>query len=136
MSSRGAPPLSMGLQVAKLKYRFPGFQYVPRENALYGFLQPTHASAEYWVKLVYTLKRPPKVWVLRPELHPDARRLHRYSDGSLCLYHPLDDNWRSDLFLADTIVPWAAEWLYCYECWLLDPDHHWPGPEAPHAGRK
>jgi hypothetical protein len=126
----------MGLQIAKMKHRFPGFEYVRCDKAWYGHLQPTDESPRYRVKLVYAPKLVPKVWVLRPELHPDACQLHRYSDGSLCLYYPWDGDWRPELFVADTILPWAAEWLFCYECWLLDPEHRWPGPEAPHTGKK
>lgn len=40
------------------------------------------------------------------------------------------------MFLAQTIVPWAAEWLFYYEVWLEDPEDRWFGPEAPHSDKK
>ncbi len=113
---------------------FPGFEYDRRGNAWYGSLQPTDASPEYRVKLAYRPGRVPRVWVTRPDIHPDAP--HRYSDGSLCLYHPDDGDWHPGLFLADTIAAWAAEWLFYYEVWLVDPQRRWFGPEAPHGRGK
>ncbi|MCC6619354.1 MAG: hypothetical protein IT341_10010 [Chloroflexi bacterium] len=93
-------------------------------------------SPIYTVKLMHRPGGAPHVWVIRPALHLEARSLHRYGDSSLCLYYPDDSDWRDDLFLADTIVPWAAEWLFFYECWLVDPQRRWLGPEAPHDDTK
>jgi hypothetical protein len=126
----------MGLQIAKMQSRWPAFRFVRNESAWHGTLQPTDESPAYDFRLMYALKRAPRVKVLRPDLDPKARFLHRYADGSLCLHFPDDMDWHSGRFLADTIVPWVAEWLFCYECWLIDPDHRWPGDEAPHTGGK
>lgn len=41
---------------------------------------------------------------------------HVYDDGTLCLYER--GEWNDNMFLADTIVPWASEWLAHYEIWL------------------
>jgi hypothetical protein len=41
----------------------------------------------------------------------------------LCLYYP--GQWRPDLLLSTTIVPWTAEWLMHYELWLAT--GHWTG---------
>lgn len=130
----GKKPPSLPLQIAKMRHRFPGFVYKGGRNAWCGTLQPTKESPAYRVKLEYNPGRSPKVWVLEPRVHPDAP--HRYRDESLCLYHPRDGNWNPSLFLADTIVPWAAEWLFYYEVWLEDPKKRWFGPEAPHEGPK
>jgi hypothetical protein len=133
---RPPKPLPLGLQLAKLRARCPGFEYRRGEAAWYGPLQPTPTSPVYTVKLAHCPGGVPRVWVIRPALHPEARSLHRYGDGSLCLYYPDDGDWRDDRFLADTIVPWAAEWLFFYACWLIDPRRRWLGPEAPHGDPK
>ena len=56
---------------------------------------------------------------------------------SLCLYDPRKDQWGPDRLIADTIVPWAAEWLFFFEGWLID--GHWAGggthPEASRRSR-
>ncbi len=44
----------------------------------------------------------------------------------LCLYDPTGDEWHPGRFIADTIVPWTAEWLWRYEFWLQT--GIWPVP--------
>src|SRR5208337_144391 len=51
----------------------------------------------------------------------------------LCLYDPRDDDWRSANSIADTIIPWAAEWLFFFEAWLLT--GVWSGGDASHQER-
>ncbi|MEY9893897.1 hypothetical protein ABIA35_007434 [Catenulispora sp. MAP12-49] len=58
------------------------------------------------------------------ELHPAGKWLpHVYRDGNLCLYLP--GQWHEEMLLADTILPWASEWLLHYELWLVT--GHWSG---------
>jgi hypothetical protein len=59
----------------------------------------------------------PFVWVLDPPLDAGHReRLpHVYSEDRLCLYTP--GEWNGSMFIATTIIPWAAEWLFHYEVW-------------------
>ncbi len=38
--------------------------------------------------------------------------------SKLCLYDPAANEWSPTDFIADTIVPWACDWLACYEGWL------------------
>ena len=49
----------------------------------------------------------------------------------LCLFHPASRDWTDDMLLADSIVPWAAEWLFYYEMWHVT--GMWGGEEAPHS---
>ncbi len=125
----------MQLQIARMRQLFPGFIYrASRGPAWYGTLRPDGRSPEYRVKLEYRLGTAPKVWVLNPEI--DKAAPHRYDDLSLCLYYPRHGEWNPGMFLAETIVPWAAQWLFFYEAWLVDPDGRWLGPEAPHGAKK
>ena len=118
-------------EVALMRAHFPSFRCRLKRGVLtwYGTLQPTDQSPSYQVRLVYARGGLPKVWVEKPALRPDAP--HRYPDRSLCLYYPDDKSWSLDSGIAKTIVPWAAEWLYCYELWLVT--GVWAGPEAPHS---
>ena len=121
--------------MARMRQLFPRFVYkAGKIPAWYGTLRPDPGSFEYRLKLEYRPGQPPKVWVLSPVVHPGAP--HRYQDRSLCLYYPRYGEWHPGMFLAETIVPWAAEWLFFYEVWLEDPEGRWFGPEAPHDKKK
>jgi hypothetical protein len=58
--------------------------------------------------------------VLKPKLViPEGESLpHTYPGERLCLYYPGIGEWRSDVLLVKTIVPWISEWLLNYEIWL------------------
>ena len=61
----------------------------------------------------------PRVFVVSPTLlelrgNPIP---HRYSDGSLCLWQPAYREWRPTYWIAETIIGWAALWLFFYELW-------------------
>ena len=49
--------------------------------------------------------------------------------SALCLFDPDAGEWDSTMLIADTTVPWAAEWLHHYELWRVD--GVWRGPSAP-----
>lgn len=93
-----------------------------------GPIRPTDASATYKVTILYRLGQRPRLFVTAPELQsrPDADIPHRHGDGSLCLHLP--DEWDSTMSIAETIVPWAALWLYHYEVWHATGD--WLGGGA------
>ena len=51
-----------------------------------------------------------------------AQRLPHVYDHvkqQLCLYYGPAREWTPDKMIADTIVPWASEWLLHYEFWLV-----------------
>ena len=39
------------------------------------------------------------------------------SQPILCLYDPQTDEWNTTKPIANTIIPWAIDWLVCYEIW-------------------
>jgi hypothetical protein len=84
-------------------------------------IQPSPACQTYTVRLRYRHGKPPRVTVVDPpvlERHRDAHALpHAYPGDELCLYFP--GQWRHDMLLAYTILPWTAEWLIHYELWLV-----------------
>jgi len=110
---------------------FPSFTYRRMGGPLTwrGPLQPRERSPLYDVRIARRNPRPPQVTVVRPALDPRAP--HRYPNGSLCLYYPKDQSWHPSRYIAETIVPWTAEWLLFYELW--QETGTWWGPEAPHG---
>lgn len=62
--------------------------------------------------------------ILMPNATDEAPLPHVYFDpknitlSPLCLFDPESDEWSHNDLLADTTVPWAADWLACYEGWL------------------
>lgn len=75
-------------------------------------------------------QRFPLVRVMSPALEPnfdakeEAPLPHVYFDdldltlSPLCLFDPDKDEWTHNDLIALTTVPWAADWLACYEGWL------------------
>jgi hypothetical protein len=55
-----------------------------------------------------TGERPPHIYV-----DPDDLGFR------LCLFDPRKDEWSSADAIAETIIPWAAEWLFWFEVWML-----------------
>lgn len=60
-----------------------------------------------------------------PHVYPPA------DDPTLCLFDPEADQWDASMLIAETIVPWALDWLGCYELWLMT--GRWTGGGR-HAG--
>lgn len=87
-------------------------------------LQPHPLCGRYLIEIRLEQDGLPDVLVLSPNLTDLAggRELpHTYSpvDGhpSLCLWWQRD--WHRGMAISDTIVPWAAEWLWFFEHWLV-----------------
>ncbi len=136
---RSVPMVTMALQNLHVAHRFPGFSYLRAgaEVIWQGSLQPREVSPAYLVEVRYRLGRCPSVRVLQPALTPGAP--HLYAGGTLCLYWPNEWAWRSHELVAETIIPWAALWLYYYELWLdtgewLGPSSHQPPPKDENEG--
>jgi len=133
---RAAPPLPVAKQAACIGAYFPQFRRrnpgQPTIGIWEGSLQPSAESPKYVVRISYTVGEVPCVEVISPKIRDAAP--HRFAGGALCLYFPDDCDWTSQKFIALTIIPWTASWLYFYEHWLKT--GRWLGPEAPHGSRK
>lgn len=96
-------------------------------------------SREYEIRIDYRPGDVPKVFVEEPDLVSLAggRRLpHVYQKrpARLCLYLPRAREWSGWMRIDQTIVPWAALWLFYFEEWL-DSDEWKGGGEHPSRGR-
>lgn len=123
--SMGAPrsrDKPLALQQLRLRKLFPNARCRIQRSELTweADLTPTPLSETYRVRLTYKLDRAPRVVVATDlERMEDCPLPHTYEDDLLCLYLPRRGEWKRDAFLADTIVPWASEWLANYETWLF-----------------
>ncbi|MFE7954266.1 hypothetical protein ACGF3K_26120 [Streptomyces sp. NPDC047980] len=114
--------INLGRQLAAIKAVLPEAKGTVRSGELVCtvFLQPTPASRRYTVRITYRHRHRPRVMVIDPPLalHPRATALpHVYADGDLCLHLP--GEWKEDMLLSHTILPWASEWLLHYEVWRV-----------------
>jgi hypothetical protein len=98
-----------------------------------GTMQPTATSPAYRMEVVYKPWLPPEVRILHPEIKQESR-LHIYRNGTLCLYDWRQQPWQKRWNLADTIIPWTAEWLLYYEIYKLT--GKWSGRTALHDATK
>lgn len=125
--------LSLAQQAMILRSRFPQSRVDLQRDCVSwtGTIRPTPCSRDYEVVIVYRRSRYPHVTVVDPPLEPGPRGAlpHTYRDGSLCLH--LKSEWGSGMPIADTIVPWAAEWLAHYEVWKIR--GRWYGDDHPGA---
>ena len=137
----------------RIRKMFPEFRLVvllPGQAIWEGPLQPF--AQPYRVRLIWRLSvsgpqirwsyASPKVLVLEPTLvrresEPMIRIPHLYREPApqipahLCLYWPDGREFNDAMYLAESVLPWAAEWLGYYELWHAT--GKWFGPEAPHS---
>lgn len=93
-------------------------------------------------------RRFPVVRVMSPELEPNFRAQeeaplpHVYFDphdltlSPLCLFDPRAGEWSHDDLIAETTIPWAADWLACYEGWRATGRWYGGGRHAASAEEK
>ena len=129
--------LNVAQQAFGLHARFPDVHATLSRGRLIwtGVLQPTALSRSYRVHVDYQPPHDPRVRVLDELDTRDGRTLpHTFVDGWLCLHE--DGDWGPAMSIADTIVPWASEWLMYYEIWLATGDWYGGGewPPRRHAG--
>jgi hypothetical protein len=134
-------PLPLAVQREGLRH-FWGLEARIGPGALeaVGSVRPSPLAEKYMIRVVYQLGKPPKLWVLDPRLRrrsPEEPIPHVHDDHyglRPCLYYPATWEWRPNLHLALTLVPWVLEWLTFYEIWLAT--GIWLGEGVDHRGLK
>jgi hypothetical protein len=124
--------ISLAKQDMFMRQQFPQFQFTWNNGMgiWKGILQPREISPVYSILIKYNVGLRPKVWVIKPELRPDALHIFK-QDNSLCLWWHKEWDWSATQDISKTIVPWTAIWLYYYELWLDTGE--WLAPSAPHG---
>lgn len=94
-------------------------------------MQPSPSSRSYLVEMRYRLGTTPRVRVvsrLRTRTGESLPHVWSHRNRVLCLHER--DDWNPRMLIANTTVPWTAEWLFFYELWLVtgewDGSGHWP----------
>lgn len=128
-------------QIQAMRRRWPGFESAGVDanqatwfGSLVGIERSYRVMIRYGVSLGGTgepmWRHFPEVRVLSPQLilRPDAAEeaplphvYFEYPDitlSPLCLFDPCNNEWSNRDLIAHTTVPWAADWLACYEGWL------------------
>lgn len=133
-----------------MRRRWPGF-VVAEETAdkavwfgsLVGIERPYRVMVEYGLPVGgasdQRFRGFPLVRVLSPSLVPrfdvpeEVPLPHVYFDefditlSPLCLFDPEAGEWSHNDLIAHTTIPWAADWLACYEGWLASGRWHGGG---------
>lgn len=117
-------PLNTRVQGVLLKRNFPEstVSYSGGRMVWKGEITPCNICNTYKVRISYSVRGGVDVFVLSPRPLPlaeDERLLpHTYDQKrqKLCLYYLGD--WNKSEKIVDTILPWTAEWLFHYECWV------------------
>ncbi|MGM4882669.1 MULTISPECIES: hypothetical protein [Rhizobium] len=110
-----------------------------------GMLKPH--SRPYEVEIAYSMDMVldgPEVRVLSPGLtrlpgNPEGSIPHVYNrdnDPVLCLFDPAREQWSGWRLVSETTVPWAIDWLACYEFWLMTGVWDGGGRHPPSNGRR
>jgi hypothetical protein len=88
-----------------------------------GKLTPDYFSRAYDIEIVYKAFTRPiiRVSLIGMEIPVQKNEIHMYDDhdSSLCLFDNEKKEWKPNMALAKSIVPWTCEWLYFYEIWLI-----------------
>jgi hypothetical protein len=124
--------LSAAQQAFALHARFPDAKGTLKAGRLLWSvcLQPTPISRTYRIQIDYGPRGQPRVRVLdQLRMRAGESLPHVYSDDTLCLH--LVEEWSSRMFIADTTVPWIAEWLVNYEIWLATGEWYGGGEWPP-----
>lgn len=118
-------PLNMGAQAGKIKSLFPLSNLLYNQNRLTWkcIITPSPLSISYEIKISYVRGENPNIYVLNPKLalYPGEAKLPHVYDTKkqwLCIYYRKAREWKSNMTIADTVIPWTCEWLLHYECWL------------------
>lgn len=119
--SRGKP-LTLPMQAAQL--RACGFAtptLSPTRMVSTGRIRPGDSCALWNVEVVYRQSGSPTVYVLSDAVNllepapPHVFPRDETGRYPLCLY---DHGWDRHESIANTIVPWTAEWLFFFEVWV------------------
>jgi hypothetical protein len=131
-----AGPLTIAEQSAAMRAAWPRFSahILPGRGDTVRWIGTARPQfAAYRIEIRYRLFDDPEVRVIEPELkrlpgNEEGQLPHVYppaDDPTLCLFDPKASQWNPSMAIAETTVPWAVDWLACYELWLMT--GKWPG---------
>lgn len=107
------------------RFAVKGLNRVDHSARWIGEVKPQFAR--FTLEIRYSLGSFPQTRILSPDLvrrpgDAEGALPHVYppaDDPRLCLFDPEAGEWTSKMAIAETIVPWALDWIACYEWWLM-----------------
>jgi hypothetical protein len=113
------------MQMLWPRFRVKGLNRANQSARWVGEVKPQFSR--FTLEIHYSLGKYPQTRILSPELvrrpgDPEGALPHVYppaDDPRLCLFDPEAKEWTSRMAIAETIVPWALDWIACYELWLM-----------------
>ena len=121
--------LSIEEQVLLMERDWTGFRVsrMSRRGGSARFIGDLKQLQVHRIEVGYQVGLTPQVRVLAPALirlpdNAEGSLPHVYDrdgDTRLCLFDPAADEWDPSMALSKTIIPWSADWLACYEMWLM-----------------
>ena len=124
-------PKNVAIQLLKLKSKYECLDCKLGMGKLFWKqrVRPSKLSRSYDITVKYNGITPEVylynqgIMMKEDEYIPHCYRRHYNSKDDeyvkLCLYYPKYHEWSRDMFLSDTIIPWAIDWLYFYELWRI-----------------
>jgi hypothetical protein len=120
--------LSTREQLKRIKRGFPNLIIEKKGRKFFSVvirLKPSLISCYYDVRITFSRNKRLSVFVINNTLEVAKNRtklphVFSHKDQKLCLYQFDDNKWTPEQSIASTIIPWASEWLYYYEFWLID----------------
>ncbi|GJD87294.1 hypothetical protein BHAOGJBA_0794 [Methylobacterium hispanicum] len=142
---------SIEQQDAAIRAAWPTFRLITRtdrtatwQGTLKPFMLAYEVRVSHRIPLVIEridpLRQQPEVRVVTPPLKPrrgDAEGplphvyVDRAGDPVLCLFDHETGEWTPFRLLAETTIPWALDWLGCYEGWRASGEWSGGGRHAP-----
>lgn len=131
---KGRKGISALIQLETIKKTFPEAKTKMIKRGHYEVivpLNPKNFSRTYDVKIAFT-ELGAKVYVVNEVLKIAEGRYklpHVYNQKlqQLCLFSVSKKEWNSKYLIVKTLIPWASEWLFYYELWLINGDWHGGG---------
>ena len=124
-------PKNVAIQLLNLKSKYDCLDFKLEIGKLYWKqrVKPSKLSKSYDITVIYN-GRFPEVYLYnqgimtkKNEQIPHCYKRHYKSNDDeyvkLCLYYPKYHEWSADMFLSETVIPWAIDWLYFYELWRI-----------------
>ena len=124
-------PLSLYTQADMLRRAYHGCEIkISRVCLTWRYnMHPSEWSQSYTVKIRYFRNNKgrwvPSTYINFPRLLPLAEgqnrlpHVYNHEAQEICLYDWREHEWDASMSIAETIVPWASEWLYNYEAWVM-----------------
>ena len=120
-----ASKVSIIIQLHNIRRKYKELIVEDYSNKVVDITLKAEVSKQYMLKIRYKGYGIPEALININELENIDNIPHNYGTTqigeerylSLCLFYGRE--WNSNKNISDTIIPWAIEWIYYYELWLI-----------------